>query len=56
MCSEMKWFFGLDGITCFNCGRSSHHGYDCDRPGVDLLARDDELADKEIERAEAMSL
>ena len=56
MCREMKWFFGLDGVTCFNCGRSGHHGYDCDRPGVDLCARDDELADREIGRAEAMSL
>eukprot|EP00985_Skeletonema_marinoi_P021717 scaffold13472_cov175-Skeletonema_marinoi.AAC.1 len=20
MCSEMRWFFGLRGVTCFNCG------------------------------------
>jgi cellular nucleic acid-binding protein len=56
MCQEMKWFFGLDGITCFNCGRLGHHGYDCDRPRFEELARDDELVRNEIDRAEATSL
>jgi len=56
MCREMKWFFGLDSVSCFNCGRNGHNGYKCDRPGVDLCVRDDELADREIERAEAVSL
>lgn len=56
MCREMKWFFGLDSVSCFNCGRKGHNGYDCDRPGIDIVARDDQLADREIERAEAMSL
>ena len=56
MCSEMKWFFGLEGVTCFNCGRKGHCGYNCDRPGVDMCARDEGLANQEIARAEAMSL
>lgn len=56
MCQEMKWFFGLEGITCFNCGRGGHHGFDCGRPGVDLCSRDEMLADKEIEWAETMSM
>lgn len=56
MCKEMKWFFGLDSVSCFNCGRTGHSGYDCDRPGIDMCARDDALADREIERAEALSL
>jgi cellular nucleic acid-binding protein len=56
MCQEMKWFFGLKGITCFNCGRLDHHGYDCDRPRFEELTRDDELIRNEIDRAEATSL
>lgn len=56
MCKEMKWFFGLEGVSCFNCGLTGHHGFDCPRPGVDLCSRDDAMADREIDRAEAMSL
>ncbi len=56
MCRQMKWFFGLDSVSCFNCGRKGHIGYDCDRPGIDVVARDDQLADREIERAETISL
>jgi len=56
MCDEMKWFFGLKGISCFNCGRSGHHGSNCDRPKIDECARNPDLFLKEIERAEAVSL
>ena len=56
MCDEMKWFFGLKGISCFNCGRVGHHGSDCDRPNCDMLLRDQTLLTRELERAEAKSL
>lgn len=56
MCQEMKWFFGLHGITCFNCGRGGHHGYDCSRPRFEELMRDSDLIFEEIDQAEATSL
>lgn len=56
MCEDMKWFFGLDGLTCFNCGRSTHHGYKCDRPPLEQCARDEILGQREVERAAAMQL
>mmetsp|Transcript_13421 Transcript_13421/g.25191 ORF Transcript_13421/g.25191 Transcript_13421/m.25191 type:complete len:562 (+) Transcript_13421:146-1831(+) len=56
MCDSMKWFFGLRGIFCFNCGRKGHHGSNCDRPTVDECARNPDLVMKELERAEAKSI
>jgi len=56
MCDSMKWFFGLKGISCFNCGRKGHHGSKCDRPVVDECARNSDLFLKEFDRAEAKSL
>eukprot|EP00554_Chaetoceros_debilis_P002133 CAMPEP_0194086880 /NCGR_PEP_ID=MMETSP0149-20130528/22853_1 /TAXON_ID=122233 /ORGANISM="Chaetoceros debilis, Strain MM31A-1" /LENGTH=690 /DNA_ID=CAMNT_0038770087 /DNA_START=155 /DNA_END=2227 /DNA_ORIENTATION=+ len=56
MCEEMKWFFGLKGMSCFNCGMAGHHGSKCDRPRVDDLIRNSDLLEREMERAEAISL
>ena len=56
MCDTMKWFFGLRGIFCFNCGRKGHHGSNCDRPTVDECARNPDIVMKELERAEAKSI
>jgi cellular nucleic acid-binding protein len=56
MCREMKWFFGLDGVTCFNCGGSSHHGYKCERPRLEQCSRDETVAKRELEQAPAMQL
>ena len=56
MCQEMKWFFGLDGITCFNCGSGGHHGYDCSRPKFEELLGDGNLIFEEMDLAETISL
>jgi Arginine methyltransferase-interacting protein, contains RING Zn-finger len=56
MCDTMKWFFGLRGIFCFNCGRKGHHGSNCDRPTVDECMRNPDLVLTELERAEAKSI
>lgn len=55
-CSEMKWFFGLSGVTCFNCGRNDHNGFQCRRPNLEQCSRDLMLAQKEVEMADAINL
>lgn len=56
MCGNMQWFFSLKGISCFNCGSQEHLGYDCDRPNVYMCRDDPNLAQREIDRAEAESV
>ena len=55
-CQKMGWFFGLRGKFCFNCGEKGHHGMSCDRPRLDECARNPELAEEEIDRAQLESL
>ena len=56
MCSQMRWFFGLNGITCFNCGGTDHHGSQCNRPRVEDCARNSELVQDELDLAGKESL
>lgn len=56
MCNQMKWFFGLNGLSCFNCGQSGHHGSTCERPKVDECQRNISILTKELDRAKAISL
>ena len=56
LCKDMRWFYGLDGISCFNCGAQGHNGYNCDRPTLFQLLQDPELTNKEIDRAENNSM
>ncbi|KAL3776966.1 hypothetical protein ACHAW5_001498 [Stephanodiscus triporus] len=56
MCSEMRWFFGLKGVTCFKCGMKDHRGVDCRRPDVDVCQKNFEIAQREIDMADTISL
>ncbi|KAL3816297.1 hypothetical protein ACHAXA_008105 [Cyclostephanos tholiformis] len=56
MCSEMRWFFGLKGVTCFKCGMKDHRGVDCRRPDVDVCQKNFEIAQREIDLADSISL
>ena len=55
MCSEMRWFFGLRGVTCFNCG-GNHLGETCRRANAEVCARNADVARQEIEMAGSMAL
>ena len=52
-CKQLQWFFGLEGVSCCNCGRVGHVGVECDRPGLDACSRNLDLGVQEIERAAA---
>lgn len=56
LCKDLKWFFGLRGLFCFNCGSRGHSGYDCQRPALHHCIQNPEDAVREIERAEANSM
>ena len=53
LCQDMKWFHGLNGVSCYNCGRPQHLGVSCDRPNLDVCSRYEEVAAQEVERASA---
>lgn len=56
MNTEMRWFFGLKGMSCFRCGMKDHRGVDCRRPDVETCQKNPELAQREIDMADSISL
>jgi cellular nucleic acid-binding protein len=56
MNTEMRWFFGLKGVSCFRCGMKDHRGVDCRRPDVETCQKNPELAQREIDMADTISL
>lgn len=55
MCTDMRWFF-VWMVSLASILAEVVTWLECDRPGVDVCAREDEVAGKEIDRTEAMSL
>jgi len=56
LCKDLKWFYGLRGMSCFNCGSQEHSGYDCERPTLYQCLNNPDTATEEIDRAEADSV
>lgn len=56
LCKDLKWFYGLRGMSCFNCGSQAHSGYDCERPTLYQCINNRDATTQEIERAEADSV
>ncbi|KAG7350687.1 zinc knuckle domain containing protein [Nitzschia inconspicua] len=56
LCKDLKWFYSLRGLSCFNCGSHGHSGYDCQRPTLHHCIQNPEDAKREIERAEENSI
>jgi cellular nucleic acid-binding protein len=56
-CKDNKWFYGLDTLTCSNCGRVGHAGFGCDRPRLDVCNRPENsyIVQQEIDRAATWS-
>jgi len=55
MCTEMRWFFGLRGVTCFNCG-GNHLGERCRRANSETCSKNADVGRQEIEMAGSMAL
>lgn len=56
LCKDLKWFYGLRGVSCFNCGAQDHSGYDCNRPTVYQCLSNPDITTQEIDRAAAESV
>jgi len=51
LCRDMKWFFGLQGVTCSNCGSVGHIGAHCLMPNLDACSRNESTAVEVIDSA-----
>ena len=55
MCSELRWFFGLKGSTCFNCG-GAHPGERCRRANYETCVKNADVGRQEIEIAGSINI
>eukprot|EP00980_Cylindrotheca_fusiformis_P024240 scaffold11675_cov123-Cylindrotheca_fusiformis.AAC.9 len=55
-CKELKFFYGLKGLSCFNCGGQGHLGYECERPNMYQCLNNTDLMKQEIDRATSNSV